>query len=192
MEIEIDMHLISKQTIDMKKVNLMIALVLGFFASYSQSEKTVDSKITNVTVFLNKAQVTREVKARVESGKMDLILTGLTSRLDPSSIQVAGKGSFVILGIRHQQNYLNEFNVPAKLKSLKDSLTDFQKRLSFEQSQKEILAKEEQMLLSNQEIGGNNQNLTVSELKAMADFYRSRLGEILTNKMKQDEKIKSI
>lgn len=176
----------------MKRINLAITLFLGVLISYGQTEKSIDSKITNVTVFLNKAQVTREVKTRIDAGKMDLILSGLTAQLDPSSIQVAGKGSFLIMGIRHQQNYLNEFNVPAKLKSLKDSLTYYQKQLSLEQSKKEILNKEEQMLLSNQKIGGANQNLTVAELKAMADFYRSRLGEIVNNRMSQDEKVKSI
>ncbi len=176
----------------MKRTNLMITLIFGFFITFGQTEKSIDSKITNVTVFLNKAQVTREVKTRLETGKMDLILTGLTSQLDPSSIQVAGKGNFILLGIRHQQNYLSEFNVSPKLKMLKDSLAVYQKNLSLEQSQKEILNKEEQMLLSNQKIGGANQNLTVAELKSMADFYRSRLGDILNNKMKQDDKIKGI
>lgn len=176
----------------MKRINLGTALFFSFLITFGQTEKPIDSKITNVTVFLNKAQVTREVKTRIEAGKMDLILSGLTSQLDPSSIQVAGKGSFLILGIRHQQNYLNEFNVPVKLKALKDSLIYYQRNLSLEQSQKEILNKEEQMLLSNQKIGGTNQNLTVAELRAMADFYRSRLGEIVNSRMKQDEKVKSI
>lgn len=176
----------------MKRINLGIALFFSFLITFGQTEKPIDSKITNVTVFLNKAQVTREVKTRIEAGKMDLVLSGLTSQLDPSSIQVAGKGSFLILGIRHQQNYLNEFNVPVKLKALKDSLIYYQRNLSLEQSQKEILNKEEQMLLSNQKIGGTNQNLTVAELRAMADFYRSRLGEIVNSRMKQDEKVKSI
>ncbi|MFZ1807603.1 MAG: DUF4139 domain-containing protein, partial [Cyclobacteriaceae bacterium] len=176
----------------MKRINLVITLFFGFLISFGQTEKSIDSKITNVTVFLNKAQVTREVKTRIEAGKMDLVLSGLTSQLDPASIQVAGKGSFLIMGIRHQQNYLNEFNVPAKLKALKDSLIYYQKNLSLEQSKKEILNKEEQMLLSNQKIGGANQNLTVAELKAMADFYRSRLGEIVNNRMKQDEMVKFI
>lgn len=176
----------------MIRISLLTALAFGFFATYSQSEKPVESQITNVTVFLNKAQVTREAKSRIEAGKMDLIFSGLTSQLDPSSIQVAGKGNFTILGIRHQQNFLNEFNVPAKLKTLKDSLDHYQKQLIVEQSQKEILNKEEQMLLSNQKIGGTDQNLTVNELKSMADFFRSRLTEILNNRMKLDAKIKKL
>ncbi|MCB0487220.1 MAG: DUF4139 domain-containing protein [Cyclobacteriaceae bacterium] len=174
------------------KKSIAFILILGWTTGFAQQEKKVDSQITDVTVFLSQAQVTREVKSRLDAGKTELIISGLTSQLDPTSVQVAGKGSFTILGIRHQQNYLNEFNIPDKLKLLKDSLEHYQKQLTIEQSQKEILNKEEQMLLSNQKIGGTSQNLTVNELKAMADFYRSRLGDILTSKVMQDEKIKKI
>ena len=178
--------------INMKNQFLAIALSVSASVALGQNEKPVDSKISNVTVFLNKAQVTREVKTRIEAGKINLIVRGLTSQLDPESIQVTGKGSFVILGISHQQNFLNEFNIPKGLKILKDSVEQLQKQLQLEQSQKEILNKEEQMLLSNQKIGGTTQNLTVAELKAMADFYRSRLGDIVSSRMKQDDKIKKI
>jgi uncharacterized protein (TIGR02231 family) len=176
----------------MKNKFLTIALVAGVFTAFAQTEKPTDSKITEVTVFLNKAQVTREVKTRIEVGRTNLVLRGLTAQLDPTSIQVSGKGGFVILGINHQQNYLNEFNLPKGLRVLKDSVEILQRQLLLEQSQKEILTKEEQMLLSNQKIGGANQNITVAELKAMADFYRSRLSDIVAARMKQDEKIKKI
>jgi uncharacterized protein (TIGR02231 family) len=175
----------------MNKTMLWFLLLLSLRLS-AQQVKTVDSRISHVTVFLNKAQIERVIKTRVEAGKTDLIVTGLTSQLDPQSIQVAGKGNFVILGITHQQNYLSELNVPASLRILKDSLEYLQKQIALEQSQKEILNKEEQMLLSNQKIGGTNQNLTVAELKGMADFYRVRLSEIVTTRMKHDDKIKKI
>src|SRR5580704_1149619 len=174
----------------MKYQFLSVALSLNVLVSFAQTDKPVDSKITNVTVFLSKAQVTRELRSHLDPGKTNLIVTGLTALLDPQSIQVTGKGSFIILGIRHQQNYLNEFNVPRELKLLKDSVEYFQKETAHEQSQIEILTKEEQMLMSNQKIGGANQNLTVAELKGMADFFRSRLGDIASLRMKQDEKIK--
>jgi uncharacterized protein (TIGR02231 family) len=121
-----------------------------------------------------------------------LILNGLTSQLDQQSIQVSGKGNFVILGISHNQNYLNEFNGPKSLQALRDSLEIYKRQISLEQNQKDILNKEEQMLLSNQKIGGSQQNLTVAELKTMADFYRSRLGEIGITKIRTDEKIKKL
>ena len=176
----------------MKHQILSVALLLSVLTTMAQVEKVTDSRITNVTVFLNKAQVMREASARIEAGKTNLVIAGLTSQLDPQSIQVTGKGSIVIMGIGHRQNFLNEFNVPKGLKVLKDSVEFFQKQAALEQSQKEILNKEEQMLVTNQKIGGTTQNLTVAELKAMADFYRSRLGEIVAARMRQDEKIKKI
>lgn len=193
MESVILMHLHRKtQLLNMKNQILLAAFMLVFGYSIAQSEKPTDSQITNVTVFLNNAQITREVKTRIDAGRTNLIVRGLTSLLDPASIQVSGKGSFVILGINHQQNFLNELSLPKSLKQLKDSVELLQKQVILEQSQKEILNKEEQMLLSNQKIGGTNQNLTVAELKAMADFYRSRLGDIVASRMKQDEKIKKL
>jgi len=162
------------------------------FNIYAQQEKKVESKISAVTVFLSKAQVNREIKTRIEVGKTTLVVSGLSSQIDQQSIQVSGKGSFIILGLTHQQNFLNEFNVPRSLQLLKDSIEIVQQQLSIENSQKEILNKEEQMLLSNQKIGGTNQNLTVAELKAMADFYRTRLADIVVTRLKEDQKIKKL
>jgi uncharacterized protein (TIGR02231 family) len=177
----------------MKTESVLAALLLlNISVALAQVEKPVESRITHVTVFLSKAQVTREVKTRLEAGKTTLVLTGLTAQMDTESIQAAGKGSFVILGISHRQNFLNELNIPKSLKMLKDSLEYYQKQASLEQSQKEILAKEEQLLNSNQRIGGNNQNITVAELKGMADFYRSRMSEIVASRMKHDDNLKKL
>lgn len=178
--------------IDMKK-SLMTFLLLGAFGlALAQNEKSVESKINSVTVFLNQAQVSREVKTRLEAGRTSLVVSGLSAQLDPQSISVTAKGNYVILGISHRQNYLNEFNVPKPLKVLKDSVAWYQREVALQQSQREILGKEEQMLLANQKIGGTNQNLTVTELKAMADFYRGRLGDIVQGRMKIDERVKKM
>ncbi|HEY0652186.1 MAG TPA: DUF4139 domain-containing protein [Chryseosolibacter sp.] len=171
---------------------LIVLLALISFESVSQEEKSVDSKITSVTVFLNRAQVMREAKTRIEPGKSILRLKGLTSQLDQQSIQVAGKGNFTILGISHEQNYLTEFNTPRSITSLRDSIDLTQRQIALQNSQKEILSREEQMLLANQKIGGNNQNLTAAELKAMADFFRSRLSDIISARMKHDQQIKKL
>ena len=170
---------------------LGMALSLSFSVA-GQTEKQVESTIKGVTVFLSKAQVTRELKTRVGAGKTDLVITGLTANLDPNSIQVTGKGDFIILGTSHRQNFITDLQMPKAMMLLKDSLEYFQRQMSLEQSQKEILSKEEGMLMANQKVGGANQNLTVSELKVMVDFYRSRLGEIAKARMKQDELITKV
>jgi len=192
MEKHLGVHLKGKILEIMTNQLLTSALVVSSLVAVAQPDKPVDSRITDVTVFLNKAQISRVVKTKVDAGKTNLIVTGLSSQLDPQSVQVSGKGGIIILGTSHRQNFLSEFNLPKPIRMLKDSVETLQKQLTLEQSQKEILNKEEQMLLSNQKIGGTNQNLTVAELKAMADFYRTRLGDIVSTRMKQDEKIKKL
>jgi uncharacterized protein (TIGR02231 family) len=176
----------------MKRIAVLISILLTHGLAEAQ-ERTIDfSRISNVTVFLSKAQVTREFRSRLDAGKTDFIVKGLTSQLDPQSIQVEGKGNFTILGIVHQQNHLSEVNMPRSLRNLRDSVEYLQRQIVIETSQKEILNKEEQMLLSNQKIGGANQNLTVAELRSMADFYRTRLSDIVMSRMKQDVLIKKL
>ncbi len=180
------------------KTNRIFAVLLagltlaGLPAAYGQPDKPVDSEIRDITVFLARAQVTRTVKTRLDAGRTSLVIGGLASQLDPNSIQVAGKGNFLILGTSHRQNFLQDVNMPKSLRVLKDSLEYYKRQLVVEEGQKEILNKEEAMLVANQRIGGGNANLTVAELKGMADFFRSRLGDIVVSRMKQEGSIRKI
>ena len=176
----------------MKTIIWLVVVLLPAIPLSAQQDKRIESKITHVTVFLNKAQVTREVKTRIAEGTTNVVITGLTAQLDPNTIQVSGKGNFILTGISHQLNYLNDLTTPARLQTLNDSLQELQKRILLESAQKQILDKEEQMLISNQKIGGANQNLPVNELKSMADFFRNRLLEITMARLKHDERIKSL
>jgi uncharacterized protein (TIGR02231 family) len=176
----------------MKKYMLLIPFLIVASTVFAQQEKSVESKISLVTVFLNKAEVTREIKTRIQEGTTNLIISGLTAQLDPNSVQVSGKGKFVLMGISHQLNFLNDVAMPARLKILNDSIHDIQAKIHFENAQKQILDKEEQMLLSNQKIGGTDQNLPVNELKNMADFFRNRLSEIAMARLRHDERIKKL
>lgn len=172
---------------------LFIGLIISSLpVAYGQPEKPVDSEIRDITVFLARAQVTRTVKAKLEAGRTNLILGGLAAQLDPTSIQVAGKGNFLILGTTHRQNFLQDINMPKSLRVLRDSLEYYKRQLIVEEGQREILNKEEAMLVANQRIGGNNANLTVAELKSMADFFRNRLGDIVVSRMKQEANIRKI
>jgi uncharacterized protein (DUF2345 family) len=152
MEYRVRLHPVGKSKLIMKKLLLALGVVFTITV-HAQTDRFAESKITNVTVFLNKAQVTRALSTHVDAGKSNIILTGLTSQLDQASIQVSGKGNFIILGIAHQQNYINDLNLPKPLRQLKDSLESTQQQLVFEQNQRAILNKEEALLQSNQKIG---------------------------------------
>lgn len=166
--------------------------LLGPLSLLAQAEKPLETEIRDITVFLARAQVTRTAKTRIEAGRTQLVIGGLAAQLDPNSIQVSGKGNFLILGTSHRQNFIQDVNMPKSLRVLKDSLEYYLRQVVIEESQKEILNKEEAMLVANQRIGGGNANLTVAELKSMADFFRTRLGDIVVSRMKQDVSIRKL
>ena len=169
---------------------LLLLLLSGRLMLQAQQERSLTSDIRNVTLFLNKAQVTRTAQTSLEPGKTDLVFTGLAASLDPQSIQVSGKGNFIILGSTHRQNFLSEFNRPKPLQVLVDSMALCQKKVQTESAQRAVLDREEQLLLANQKISGNNLNLSVTELRSMADFFRSRLTDINTGRMRHDDQIR--
>ncbi len=171
---------------------LVVFFALAASSVTGQTVTEVDSKIREVTVFLNRAQVVREVNARISPGETNLVIGGLTAALDPQSIQVSGAGNAVILGIQHNQNYLDEADLPPKLKRLQDSLDYYVAELTKVQNDRAILEKEEKLMEANQKIGGTQQNLTVAELRAMADFFRTRMSDIGVAKIEADKKIKDI
>lgn len=176
-----------------RRIALAFIFIAGMaWTTFAQTEVTAISEIEQVTIFLNRAQVIREVKARIGAGESNIVLEGLTAELDPQSIHVSGTGNIVIMGIQHNQNYLDEANLPAKLKTLQDSLEYYLAKLTEAKNRKDILAKEEQLMEANQKIGGTQQNLTVAELKAMADFFRARMSDIGRSKIETDQVIKDL
>jgi len=170
---------------------MLLNLTCVMVAHGQATERPVDSKITAATVFLNRAQITREAKARLEPGRQAIVLSGLSGQLDPASINVRGTGAFTLLNISHRQNFLDELSLPPYLRTLKDSISYYNRLAQQEQAQRDVLTKEEQLLLANQKIGGQ-QNITVAELKALADFYKTRLTDIALSRMRADERIKML
>ncbi len=174
----------------MKNITTLI-LVLGICTiGTAQQKQNTPSKIKEVVVFTNKAQITRVASTSLGKGNTELVFNGLSAQIDPNSIQVTGKGALTILGIRHERNYLTSQEEPSEVKQLKDSLDYYKSRISDTEVLKGIYKKEEALLISNQVISGKDRGITVSELKAMADFYSARLLLLAKKKNKADQTIK--
>jgi len=174
------------------KKTLILIIVVGVCAfGAAQQKQNTPSKISAVTVFTSKAQITRKASASLSKGNTELILNGLSAQIDPNSIQVTGKGALTILGIRHERNYLSNQEEPTEVVVLRDSLVYYKSQISEDEVLKGIYKQEETLLISNQVISGKDRGVTVSELKAMADFYRTRLLQLAKNRTKADLRIQT-
>ncbi|CAM9928910.1 unnamed protein product, partial [Phaeothamnion confervicola] len=59
-----------------------------------------DALIEKVTVYQNRAEITRVLRTKIENaGLYDAVLEGLPTTMDPESLRVAGTGLFTILHI---------------------------------------------------------------------------------------------
>ncbi len=174
---------------DMKKPFIALGFILLNCLTLVAQEHTINAtpSIKQVTVFLNRAQIETLTPITIESGKTQIRLQNQTTFLDPQSIQVSGKGDFTILSVEHETDYLKKENKPAKIAQMEDSISKYSVRIDFNNQINEILNKEEQLILANQNIKGTNTNLTAKELEAMADFFRERMEaireEIIDNKI---------
>ena len=89
-----------------------IALIFSLFFVNSLSvfadedvEKNVNSKITDVTVFMQGAQITRSGYTAIPKGNSTLVLEGVSPYINQQSIKASGKGKFTILDVQYRYVY---------------------------------------------------------------------------------------
>jgi hypothetical protein len=148
------------------------------------AQQKIDARIEHVTVFMNGAQVTRMANAVLPVGKSEVILRGLTPSLDPQSVTVKGDGDFTIVSVKTQLNYLEEQHRKDTIVTLENETAQLFKQLEDAQNKLSVLAQEEYILNSNksQIIGIQNNPNKTDDLKALLDFQKTRLTEVLTQK----------
>lgn len=164
----------------MKKISLLLILNLSVFAAKAQTTNPIQAKaeIKTVTVFLDKAQVGNRVNCSLNAGVTEVEIKNLPVGLFPKSIQVTGKGDYILLGVQHKINYLNPHKTGEETKVLEDSIFSLSNQLNLLSEMKQVYVEEEKMILANQSMKGNDANLKALELEDMADFYRERLTDI--------------
>lgn len=175
----------------MKNLFFLLAALLPLFV-LGNDEKVLSTNISSVTVFLNGAQVEREGNIYLAAGNYDLVIEGLPKNIDPSSINVTGKGNIVIMSIENRINYLKAQIKPKNVLMLEDSLELLQNNLNMQNAMLSVYNNEEQMILANKAIGGTEKGVDIAALKANAEFYRVRLTEIKTNQINIGLKIKNL
>ena len=173
----------------MKKNILFLSLLLSFSAFAGNPVKTVKTSIKEATVFLKRAQLKSTASAAIEAGYTDIVLDELSSYIEPQSIQISGKGDFIIMSVKHQMNYVDPLAKSKEVIALEDSVDIYRQTINKLMSQKDVLLKEEQFLLANQSVKGTNSNITPEGLKGMIDFFRDRLTSIKTELLKTDRNI---
>ena len=154
-----------------KSIFTTLLITINFI--YAKADITVSSKITEVMVYQQFAQITANADVNIVPGTYNLIVDNLSQYTNEGSLQLKGDANFVILSISTQMNYLGEEKKSRQLIALEDSIDRLTSKISANNSQIEVYTAEHDMIIANQKISGANNGVTTLELEKMANFYSS-------------------
>jgi uncharacterized protein (TIGR02231 family) len=174
----------------MKRMLLSAALGLVWLGATAQPT-TVNPQITDVTVFLNGAQVSEEATVSLNKGDNIVVFSGLAQNIDANSIQAAAPDIVMINSVSHEVNYLKQQEKQPRIKQLEDSLSLVKEKLEVLAIEKEVLNHEANLLNANQSLAGEAKGVSTEELRKLSDYFRIRMKDVseksLKNKRQTDD-----
>lgn len=174
----------------MKTINIfLLSLIATNLFSQVIIEKEVKTEVNEVTVFLEGAQIVRKKTVDLTKGQTIIKFTGLSPFIDAKSVQVKAEGALTVLSVNHQQNYLDKADKPLELTDLENKLAVIEDKIKLENTYLSIIKEELSFLQENRNIGGKNDQVSVSNLQQTSDFYSSKLTAL---KLKEIERNKTL
>jgi len=182
-----------------KSAIITFLLFMSLSAIIAQKEIKTTSKINKVIVYRSGAQIFRKADVNIPAGTSQIIISGLSSRLNANSLRVSGKGNFVILEQQSEIKYpeppeVVESVIPQhilnKIKAYTDSLELLQFDIDENNAKRDLLLTEKNLLQNSKAITKAD---TITELKESLLFYRTRMADINSDwmKFKKREKLLS-
>lgn len=177
----------------MKKISTLIFFFLALFLQAQEiTEKNIKTQISEVTVFIEGAQLFREKETDLIKSVYLLKFTDLSPFIDAKSIQFKANGDLNVLSVNFQKNYLNEEKRSEQMTVLDQKLKNIDDNIRLEKTHLAILNEELAFLKDNRFIGGKNQELMLNNLKATADYYTEKLTAIKLKEIERNEKLEKL
>ncbi len=182
-----------------KRENMKNLITLFFilpFALLSQQihEQVIKSEIKKVKLFLTSGEILQEQSIKLNKGRNKVIFSGISTFADPQSIQFNSDGEFKLVSISTEMDFLAAEQLNPRISAMKDSLENLNEQLKTNENSRKSYDAELSILNTNKDLKGDNQNLTVIQIKEAAEYYRVRTFEInqkLTQLYKEQRKISS-
>jgi uncharacterized protein (TIGR02231 family) len=163
--------------------HLLAFLLLTIFSTASAKaqlarEEKVQHTLQSVRVYFSRAELTHEAKVNLSPGTYNLVFSGLSQYLDESSLQVGGDGDGIIQGVSARTSYLNRTVKNERVRILEDSLEFYSKKYYDVENIIWVLEREQDLILNNNRVAGQEKGLSTEELQKLAEFYRTRIRAI--------------
>lgn len=168
----------------MKKYLILTLILCQFFFAFSQKEQNVKSKLENVSIYLNSAQVERSASMNLPIGNSEIVITDLSQYLNANSVRISGKGAFIIQSYQTKTVYpkpveTDENVIPPAVQRKIDVLADSLEWINYEIQDKQlrnsIYQTEKAYLQKSKAISDAD---TLTSLKDGLVYFRNKMLEI--------------
>lgn len=143
----------------------------------------IQSKPNLVTVFKDRALVSREIEIELEKGEHQLIVEDIPIGIDTDSVQVNGGGNTTLLDVKLKRVYIKP-NIDEELKSLKGEKKKLEEQIAGIEDKTTNLATQKDFLLSMAATAAESSKKSVfvsipkEELIERLNYFRKNLDEI--------------
>jgi uncharacterized protein (TIGR02231 family) len=161
----------------MKHHTLLIGSLLLLGATTQAADIAANSKVSEVTVYQDRALVTRSATVTLPTGEQQIVFDGLPAGLDENSVRARGTGKgYKILGVEIRRDY-KKVAENDQTKKLRDQIKSLQqKTLDLEDEQNDLTQKRELLNRLSNSLGGDDDKKppTVTDIKSFTDYYGSQ------------------
>ena len=128
------------------KLSVFFVLFLSALLSFADDVKTLQTNISNVTVFLSGAQIEHTGTIYLNPGSYNIVISDLPITINPNTIQVTGKGNITVLSVENRINYLKSQVKPKPIIILEDSLEILSAQINYQNAILTVYNNEEEMI----------------------------------------------
>ena len=149
------------------KILIPILLVtVGFFTTNAQVNREISVKTTvsDVTVFLKGAQVTRKTQVNFPAGNSTVRFENLSPYIDAKSVQVKVDGEVMVLSVNHSFNYNDTVKLNEEVTGFLKQIDDLDEKIRTEQINLAVVVENINFLQSNKAIGKEWENEEMREV----------------------------
>lgn len=174
-----------KNPFQIMKSIAMLFLFCSCFSSVllaqNEAPTPVKTNIHAVKLHLQGAEVMRKTSVNLKAGRNHLVFTNLSPKLYDQTIQVATSKQVKVISITSKQNFIERRQATPRIKALNDSLEILRDAIDLLENERGSYEEEQALLKQNRSMKSSQQNLTVTELQSMSEFYRKRSFDIHKN-----------
>mgnify|MGYP001129153246 CR=1 FL=1 len=162
----------------MKQIWIAFVLMVAAVNAQKVEKQIIKTEVDEVKLFLTAGQMAHHEKVTIKKGRNRLVFTGISAYADPQSIQFVGDGEYRLVSVSTEMDFLAAEQFNPEISVLKDSLENLSDAHQNTQDILDSYLAEQAVLNTNKDLGGNNQNVTVAQIKEAGEFYRKRTLEI--------------